>query len=402
MDKFKSYIKGHEDLMNIEHADEHVWLIVHRALIKNATIKSYEQGHSLRPLNKIIFRRWASVIAISALVICSLAFRVKDSETIGHIISFTIYKNNDAAMQKIDLIERQYNFTFKRVKNIQREIASYIAFRMHAHTEVLRLENALNQIPGVKSQAITPVTKRSSESVLSKIVHKISNRHIDLKQTTTEELSNEILMQLKDQGIENIQIRIDDARKQIEFIPAPDSPGSEVIKYTAPTNVNRDTSTQEISNIKQADGSQPKTVDQLNVFGWILHTWRTCDSSLNSYHKWIRINDSVYRSFVIRLEPSITVTPAYFLLSRKNVVILAFDKNSWSLQESSVAQFVFTRNEGQFPQKVKWELRQPGWWFARIRGSLKDETCLYTDDSKDRQLDQALNNYKKQNPDLFK
>lgn len=402
MDNLKSYIRDHEDLMNIEHADEHVWLIVQQALVKSATIIPYERDHSWRPLNRIIFRRWAVAIAIAVLLISSLAFRIKDSETIGHIISFTINKNNDTSIQKVNFIETQYNFTFKRIKNIRQEVASYIAFTVHAYAEVLRLENELKQIPELNSPALTAVKKRSSESVFSKIVHKISNRHIDLKQTTSEELSNEILAQLKGQGIENIQIRIDDARKQIEFIPVADSLGSGQIKNTTPANVSSDKPAREISTLETPDGAQQKTIDQLKVFRWILHTWRTCDSSLNSYHKWIRINDSVYRSFVIRLEPSITVTPAYFLLSRDTAVILAFNKNSWFLQESSGVQFVFIRSEDQFPQKVKWELRQPGWWFARIRGSLKDETCLYTDDSNNRQLDQVLDNYKKQNPDLFK
>ena len=402
MDKFKSYIKDHEDLMTIEHADEHGWLIVHQALIKSATIIPHEQSHSWRPMNRINPRRWGVALTITALVILSLAFRIKDSATIGHIISFSIDKNNESAIQKVSFIERQFNYTFTRIKNVQREIASYVTFTAHTYNQVLRLENELKIIPELKNQAIIPVKKRSSESVLSKIVHKISNRHIDLKQTTAQELNTEIMAQLKGQGIENIQIRVDDANKQIEFIPVADSVESEEITNTAPENPRPGKPAREGSTSNTTDMAQPKTVNQLNVFSWILHTWRTCDSSLNSYHKWIRINDSVYRSFVITLEPSITVTPGYFLLSRENTVILRFDQHSWSLQESPGAQFVFTRNEDQFPQKVKWELRQPGWWFARIRGSLKDETCLYIDDSKNRQLDQALNNYKKQNPDLFK
>ena len=402
MDKFKSYIKDHEDLMSIEYADEHGWLIVQQALIKSATIIPHEESHSWRPLNRIILRRWGVAIAFAVLVILSLVFRIKDSATIGHIISFSIDKNNDVAIQKVNFIERQFNYTFKKIRNVQREIASYVTFIVNPYTEALRFENELKQIPELKNPAIMAVKKRSSESVLSKIVHKLSNRHLDLKQTSTQELNKEIMAHLKGQGIENIQIRIDEANKKIEFIPVADSLESEEIKNAIPANVDSDKPAKDTSTIKTAAVSQPKTTDQLNVFSWILHTWRTCDSSLNSYHKWIRINDSVYRSFVIRLEPSITVTPAYFLLSQQNTVILGFDQHSWSLQESSGAQFVFTRNEDQFPQKVKWELRQPGWWFARIRGSLKDETCLYIDDSRNRQLEQALNNYKKQNPDLFK
>lgn len=143
-----------------------------------------------------------------------------------------------------------------------------------------------------------------------------------------------------------------------------------------------------------------QTPSDLKQFDWILHTWRTTDST-KAYHKWIKINDTLYRSFLIEVGAETKIRPGYSLYNKDNNIFLALDDNSWMLRSAEDKQFTFKRLLEKFPEKITWEQKDKKWQFDLIMHSLKDQTQLYIYDEDNYELDHIIKDCKKNNPGLF-
>jgi hypothetical protein len=268
-----------------------------------------------------------------------------------------------------------------------------------ASSKINALKTTLGEAEPNRQFAVIPVERTTSESLFSLVMYNVFNRHVDLKQTGAEEIGKNISKQLKNKGITNISIQVSEIRNKVVInlqsrppveqsstIPA-DEVQDSVRRNEIPSSV--DIIRKQISPV-----DLPKKENHLlKPFAWVLHTWRTVDSSQNTYHKWIKISDTLYMSFLLRLEPDSKIVPGFYLHVKDGSTILKKDNRSWLLTESGGNKFLFQGESQLFPHQVLWVLSDKRWRFDRIQGSLKDQVFLYIDDSRNRQLDSILNNH---------
>jgi hypothetical protein len=411
MDKLKNYIREIEDQLNIEQISTGVWLDIHTQLqSKSATVRPIKRKHEqMRWLQwyKPVYLKWAFALLIPVFTIISCTYRIKSIETIGTIVVFKTEAANYSIIRQIYSMKDAYSFNMQEALNEQRSILSFVGFvKPQEAVKIHSIKKRLNNM-GVANFIVMPLEKIKSESLFSRAAYKVFNKHVDLKQTRNEEIIDKISAQLLKRGIKNMSVQITEKEGVILI-----STGRTELSSDSKAGIKkRDTVFSKTPIPKSLDiveknvtesVSSDLGISHLRDFDWLLHTWRTKDSSQNSYHKWVRINNTMYKSFVLRLEPDSKIFAGYFLHSRGDEIVLAKGNRSWLFEEKAINAYVFQSELQQFPHQIRWDRTERIWWFRQITGSLKDETALYIDDSKNRQLDSVLNAYKIKNPSAFK
>lgn len=416
MDKLRKHIHDREDRLNVEKIGDHVWFNISKNLPKNKKQKYYRTTiqwfvNWLGSPGKN-YGRWAFSVLLPLLLIISSAFNIKHNETIGSVISFAVQSADSAAIEKILRLEGSRQLYFKRLKNVDSSVIFLVSFvKGREVVKVEKIMGDLSLIGSVMHLTKFPVNLTTKESILSYALYKVFDIHIDLKKSIREETIKDISAHFKQRGIKNTQVIISQQGDSVSILPVVEQhiprftaikPGDSVTSDSIMTRSlkveKHDKPAEKITTPQKLDEARGNLIG----FAWLLHTWKTLDSSQNSFHRWVKVSSSLYRSFVIRLDPETTVKPAYYLYTNDSSIYLARDNDRWLLQEKSEWRFTFQRESQQFPHRVKWDRSDKIWWFRQITGSLKDETALYIDDAKNRRLDSVLWEYKKQNPALFR
>lgn len=380
-----------ETNLTIEIISYEVWERISQSLplspraYKTATPKNSQW--SLFRLHRFAFRRWAFLLVIAVILITTMSWRLKSSHDLGDVIIIHVEKNDRTAIQQLDTINLLY-----RADNTDATKLSFIGY-------VKPGANSLRtKLTSFGYSSTIPVRRISTESIFSRLCFNLFRKHIDRSETSPGEIQEEVAGELKKQGVENVKLIITDS-------------GEIKMHVNANNKLNKAGSVDpiQLKTVEESDSSKIKsgkankgelTLAPLGKFSWMLHNWKTRDSSLNSYHVWIKINDSLYRSFVIRLDPFETIQPGHYLSATHDSVFLTYRNQQWLLQETEETEF--KNQDTGFPGIIKWLLTKDGWRFDEISGSLKNQTHLYIDDSREKATGGVIARYRLTNPLLFR
>lgn len=422
MDKLKEYIRTHEDRLNIERVGGNVWANIHSSIKQDdaqskpshkSTFREWlaKLTHSQKDI--VQYRRWAFAVVLFAGLSFSFLFRIERRDIIGGILTFNIPVNHPSINRQLQAFESSFGIHVRPVQHIQVGVLSFLGVVLEKELQRQEaIETAVSRFDGANDVEVVVVERVETESLFSTLLHSISGKHIDRKKTTNTAIQKTLTVQLEKKGLRNIALEITDdgirllPTDKVKANPTSDTESPQTASKDSPSDQGLpfspyyDTTFQNITPPKKRDTIK-NTRTSLVDFDWLLHTWRTRDSSLNSYHRWVRINDNLYRSFVIKLSNSAEILPGYFLTVMNKSVVLVKGNDRWTLQEKIGGGFIFQREEARFPQKILWEHNKATWRFDLIFSTTKDQTHLYVDDIKNRQLDSLLLIYKVNNPLLF-
>ncbi len=416
MDKLKEYIKLNVERLNTERINDQVWLNLNRSLIKHSIIKSnpINKQSWFKYFFKPVYRKWAFALIVVCIA-SSFVYRVRNSEEVGNLISFNIKKSDSLILDKLFTLEKQFDFELQNVQNHVSNVISFVGFT-NKNSQALALEANLRQTREVFEISNYPLRKIKSESLFSQFTYWVFKKHIDLKQTTKVELINDIKVQLQKKGINNVSIQISEQNQDIKILPenpevlneqihTPSQQMQDSLQNVKTISINE----QNISHNKDSFTTRLEVDKGLSSFNWILHSWTSTDLTQEGYNRWIRISDTLFRSFLI--QPAINkVSPSYYLYLKNNQIFLAKDDFVWSLKDKRDGQFKFISEEERFPKQVTWIINNQTWQFTLSRSWLKkgipnkrkDEQEFYVEDSRKRELDHLLEKYKRTFSSLFR
>src|SRR5687767_5097425 len=269
------------------------------------THKSIEKSR----LKKRKSRRRLTFLAIALLpviLIVSCTYRINRVEKAGNLVNFSIAKQENESFKKLSSLQQMFSFSYyEYLQPAEPGIASFIFFIPGKEPEkLLSITRGLRSLKGLQKLDISPVNYTIRESLFLTFVHKTLHLGKN-REPKSKELTSNIQTALKNKGLDFLSANIiNDNDGNIEFTSAAQNPDSLVIKNTdTPPDDNK--KPQEVKTYNTPAGKE-----KLQIFNWLIGSWKVKYVPVQTYHHWRRVNDSLLMCFIIKYnddEPDISV-----------------------------------------------------------------------------------------------
>ena len=303
---------------------------------------------------------WFALAILTVFFILSSTIRVNRIERAGSLVNFSIDKKEDRSFQKLSSLQQLFAFTcYEFLQPDQPAMAFFIFFIPDKEKEKLSLiTKELKILNGLQKLDISAINYNIRESLFSTFWHKTLGEQQKLK---GEELTRKIQATLKYKGLDFLSINIiNDKDGQIAFTSTKQYPDSLIITNKG-VQSNDKKRLQDDKMGKTATG-----IDKLQVFEWLLGSWKVKYVPQKTYHYWLRINDSLLQCLIfkypdeglIKIEddgPNISTgfSIRYF---KSDSIILSLRGIEWKFLSANDKEILFKNETTPKSANVKWSL----------------------------------------------
>jgi hypothetical protein len=370
-------------------------------------IREMNKGVARSRLEKRKRRRKSGwlVLAIFPLVfILSCTIRVDRIEKSGNLVNFSIDKKDGKSIQKLSSLQKVFSFTCYEFLQPERPaMAFFIFFIPNKEKEkLLLIIQELKGLNGLQKLDISSINSTVRESLFSTFWHKtlkLGKQQAPKK----EELTRNIQATLKDKGLDFLSISIsNDKERDIAFIAA--SPKQDSITIATTTIEKQNDKNDKIR-------SAPATVDKLQIFNWLLGSWKVKYVS-QTYHHWVKVNDSLLMCFIIKYKeegfikygddgPDISIGFS-ISYSSPDSTKLSLRGIEWTFLSANDKEINFKNETTPKSANVKWSLdHEKKTWQSVISGEKNLEVVNLMRD-KDTDLDNVVKEFIAKHSDVIK
>lgn len=303
--------------------------------------------------------RWFVFAILPVFFILSCTIRINRVERSGNLVSFGIDKKEDRSFQELSSLQQVFTFTcYEFLQPDQPGLAFFIFFIPDKAQEKLSLiTEQLKILNGLQKLDVSSVNYSIRESLFSTFWHKTLQLG-EQQKPKGEELTRNIQATLKDKRLGFLSISIlNDKDGNITFASARQHPDSLTITTKADEKQN-------VQNDKTY--AIPARVDKLQIFNWLLGSWKVKYVSPQTYHQWVRVNDSLLMCFIIKYKDEELIKfgdegpdiSAGFSIkySKPDSAILSLREIEWKFLSANDKEIHFKNEITPKSANVKWSL----------------------------------------------
>ena len=313
------------------------------------------------------------VVVLPIFFTISCTIHVKRVENSGSLVNFSIDKQKNTSFQKLSFLHTTFAVSYYAfLQPDQPHAVSFIFFIRNTEQQKLQsITHQLKLLDGLIKLDIAPVNCTISESLFSTFLHKTLN--VGKAETlTSKELVTNIRATLKTKGLDFLSTDISNDDGDISFASPPaDSvinipfiqSGSSTVSDTAFYNNPK-------SQNSKTYGSASK-LEKLQMFNWLLGSWRVKYVPVETYHQWLRISDSLLMCFIVKYDeddPDISVGFS-IRYSNADSAILSLRDIKWEFVSANNQEVNFRNEVTPKSANVKWALgNERASWQSVISG----------------------------------
>ena len=311
---------------------------------------------------------WFAFAILSLFLVLSFTIRVTRVEKSGSVITFSVDKKEDRSFQELSSLQQLFTFTcYEFLQPDQPFVAFFIFFIPDKEQKKLRLiTRELNSLNGLRKMDISSVNYTIKESLFSTFLHK-SLKVGKEQEPNKKELVREIQSVLKNKGFGSLSINIlVDNNGDVAFGSSGQKSDSSAITITsAPPGDNKRSANDKPYSTKAG-------MEKLQIFNWLLGSWKVKYVPQTTYHHWFKINDSLLMCFIIKDDnddtPDISVG---FSIKYTNPgsTILSLRDIKWKFLSANDKEITFKNEVTPKSANVKWVLsNEEKTWQSVISG----------------------------------
>ncbi len=312
---------------------------------------------------------WLSISCLFIFFIVSCTYRVERVEKSGSLVNFGIDKREKRSFQRLTSLQQSLAFTpYEFLRAGDAGIAWFIFFVSDKEQEkLMSITRELRLLSGLRKLDISSVNYNIRESLFSTFLHKT------LRVGKHEKLNGKDL-------VRNIRAVLD--KKGFGFLSADalnDTDQKVSFSQILFTNTSgSDTSTVKVNTASESTGlptnTRPHThkeTEKLQMFNWLLGTWKVKYVPHRTYHHWLRMNDSSLACFIIKYEDDEPEISIGFSLkySSADSAILSLRGIEWKFISGNNKEINFKNEITPKSANVKWRLdNEKKAWQSAISG----------------------------------
>lgn len=316
--------------------------------------------------------RWYALAILPIFLVLSCTIPVNRVEKSGSLVNFGIDKTEKGSIQKLSSLQQAFSFTcYEFLRPGQPGTAFFISFIPEdKQKKLLSISQELRTLNGLRNLDISAVHYTIRESLFSTFWHETLK--LGKQQTPTgEELTRNIQATLKNKGLGFLSINIlNDKEGQIVFTSQKQSPDS--LPLTPKADEKQNVQDDNVRNV-------PAQKSKLEIFNWLLGSWKVKYVPQRTYHHWQRINDSLLMCFIIKYKdeglinygddgPDVSVGFS-IRHSNSDSAILALRGIEWKFLSANDKEIHFKNELTPKSANVKWSLEdEKKTWQSVISG----------------------------------
>lgn len=299
--------------------------------------------------------RWLAAAVIPLLLIVSCTYRVERVEKSGTLINFLIDERENESLQKLSSLQQVLTFKcYKFSDPDQPGRVSFISFIPGKEEQkLLSITRELKLLNGLSKLDMNSINYNIKESLFLTFFHKtlkLGNH----EKPKGKDLVEPIQATLNKKGLGFLSTNIvNDREVNISFTPA---------NKGLPVNH---------SSLPESDSvivkKSPRTGDSgkrgayahgenLQLFNWLLGTWKVKYVPHETYHYWMRMNDTSLICFIVTYqddEPEISVGFS-IKYSASDSAILSLRGIEWRFVSANDKEIIFRNEITPKSANVKW------------------------------------------------
>ena len=351
--------------------------------------------------------RWFAVAIIPLFLILSCTIRVNRIERSGDLVNFSIDKKENGSFQKLSSLQQLFTFKcYQFLKADQPAIAFFIFFIPRKEHEKLSLiTEQLKILNGVQNLDISSINHTIRESLLSTFWHKTLQLG-EQRKRTNEELTRKIQATLKDKGLDFLSISVLNGEDgNIAFDPGKQIQDSLLINESIQPGEEKS------SPIDKTRHKAPG-MTKLEIFDWLLGSWKVKYVRQKTYHYWLKINDSLLQCFIIKYpdeglvkigEDGADVSVGFSIrYSKIDSLTLSLRGIEWNFLSANEKEINFKNEVTPKSANVKWALDpNKKSWQSAISGEQNLEVVNLIREE-NNSLENIVKEFIKKNPDVIK
>jgi len=240
--------------------------------------------------------RWLVIASVAFCFILSCTIPVNRVEESGSLVDFSIDKKEGNSFYQLSSLQQRLAFScYEFLLPDQPAVTFFIFFVPYKEQEkLLSITRELGLLTGLRNLGISSVDYTIRESLFSTFLHK--NLKLGKRpKPKREQLTRNIQETLKKKGLGFLSITVsDDNDGTVTF-------NSDRQNSDSLTTADKDSSTIEIKNYPR-DTINRSTVrlNKLQIFNWLLASWKVKYVPQPTYHQWLRMNDSLLICFIVK------------------------------------------------------------------------------------------------------
>jgi len=302
---------------------------------------------------------WFAAVLIPAFLVVSCTYRVERVEKSGTLINFGIDEREKGSFQMLSSLQQM--FTFKCYEFLypgQSGIVSFISFIPGKEQDkALSITRQIKLLHGLRKLDISPVKYNIRESLFLTFFHR-TLRLGKQENPRGKELVDGIRAALNKEGLGFLSINVlNDSDANISFTPANRTPPTSDSTLLNPDSLAVDKNGSTVDSAKrETNGRPPTDREKLQLFNWLLGTWKVKFVPHLTYHHWMRMNDSSLICYIIKYqddEPDISVGFS-IKYSATDSAILSFRGIEWTFVSANDKEIIFKNEITPKSANVKW------------------------------------------------
>ena len=347
--------------------------------------------------------RWFALAILPVFFILSCTIPVNRVERSGSLVNFSIDKKEESSLQKLSSLQQQFAFSCSEfLQPDQPAMAFFISFIPGEQTKLESITGELKTLNGLQKLDARPINYTIRESLFSTFWHKTLQLG-EQKKLKGEELGRKIQAILKDKGLDFLSVNIlNDKEGHITFTSVGKDPDS--LTTTNETEQQR-SQNDKIQNVLPS-------VNKLQIFDWLLGSWKVKYTPQKTYHHWLRINDSLLVCFIIKYTdedlikigddgPEISVGFS-IRYSSADSAILSLRGIEWKFLSANDKEMNFKNETTPKSANVKWRLGdEKKSWQSAISGERNLEVVNLIRDN-NTGLENIVKEFIAKNPDVIR
>ena len=347
--------------------------------------------------------RWFAIAILAVLFILSSTIRINRVERSGDLVTFSIDKKEERSFQKLSSLQQVFSFTCNRFLQPDQPSLAFFIFFMSNKEKLPFIIKQIRVLSGLQNLDISSVNYTIRESLLSLFWHKTLQLGEPPKPARAD-ITRVIQARLRDKGLAFLSIRINDKDGSIAFAAGPPHHPDSV------TITNKPDEKQNVQQVKTYD--IPAGSDKLQPFTWLSGSWKVQYVPRETYHYWLRINDSLLMCFIIKYAeegvisygdggPDISVGFS-IRYAKPDSVILSLRGIEWKFLLANDREIDFKNETTPKSAHVKWSLGdEKKSWQSVISGERNVEIVTLLRDENTRIVD-IVNGFIAKHPEVMK
>jgi hypothetical protein len=287
--------------------------------------------------------------------ILSCTIRINRVEKAGSLVNFSIDKKEDGTFQKLSSLQQLFTFTCYKFLQPDQPVTAFFIFFIpdNEQKKLTLITEQLKILNGLQKLDISSINYTIRESLFSTFWHKTLQLG-EQQKPKQEELTRNIQATLNDKGLGFLAIKISNAKEgNIAFTSGRQHP--DTLTLTNKKSVPGENKNSRNDNVRHT----PDVMDKLQIFNWLLGSWKVKYVS-QTYHHWIRINDSLLMCFIIKYrdqddEPDISVGFS-IRYSKSDSSILSLRGIEWKFLSANDKEIHFKNETTPKSANVIWSL----------------------------------------------